>query len=211
MSKLLVGVTGAACSNVVSIESASMCPIYSINALTVFLKKYYWLFGSLLMLVGLFLTFLGRKLFIFTVFIIGVALTVFLIMIVFYTTFLKSSTAVWIGWTVLGASIVVGFGIGFLCTIFLRVSGAATASYGGFMLGVLINDSWLYIYHSSALFWCITIGFAIAFFIVAFIFFNQVVIISTSLIGSYFVMRGISALVDKDQFPPAFHLIEMVK
>jgi hypothetical protein len=43
--------------------------------------------------VVVFLNFFGRKLFFFTVFIIGAALTVCAIMILFYTTFLESDTA----------------------------------------------------------------------------------------------------------------------
>ena len=52
-------------------------------------------------------------------------------------------------------------------------------------------------------------GIAAAFAILAFFFFNQAVIISTAFIGSYFVMRGISAFAGG--FPPAFQLIEQVK
>lgn len=174
-----------------------MCPIYSLNALTIFLNKYFWLFGTILMLAGLFLTFLGRKIFLITVFLIGAAATVCVIMILFYTTFLKSTTAVWVGWTVLAVSILIGLGIGFLCTKVLKLAGAVIAGYGGFLLGVVINEMWLYIYHSQAIFWCVNIGLAIAFGVLAYIYFNQAVIVSTSFIGSYFVMRGIAALVDK--------------
>lgn len=157
----------------------------------------------------MFLTFFGRKLFVFTVFIIGAALTVCAVMIIFYTTFLKSTTAYWVGWLVLSLSIILGFGIGFLCTKILRIAGSLVAGYGGFMLGVMINEMWLYIYSSQAVFWCVNIGFAIVFAILAFFFFNQAVIISTAFIGSYFVMRGISAFAGG--FPPAFQLIEQVK
>jgi uncharacterized membrane protein HdeD (DUF308 family) len=183
-----------------------MCPIFSLNALTQFLQKYYWLFGTILLVVGVFLTFFGRKLFVFTVFIIGAALTVCGIMILFYTTFLKATTAYWVGWLVLSLSIVAGLGIGFLCTKVLRLAGSLVCGYGGFMLGVMINEMWLYIYHSQAVFWCVNIGLAVAFGVFAFFFFNQAVIVSTAFIGSYFVMRGISAFAGG--FPPAFQLIE---
>lgn len=140
--------------------------------------------------------------FIWTVFLIGATATVCGIMVLFYSTFLKTSTAVWVGWVVLSCSILLGLGIGFLCTKMLRGAAAVIAGYGGFMLGVVINESWLYIYHSSALFWCVNVAFAVAFAILAFIFFNQAVILSTSFLGSYFVMRGISAFAGG--FPPAF-------
>jgi hypothetical protein len=159
--------------------------------------------------IGLFLTFLGRKLFVFTVFLIGALLTVCVIMILFYSTFLKSDTASWIGWLVLSLSIVLGFVLGWLCTKVLTIAAALIAGYGGFMLGVMINEMWLYIYHSQALFWCVCVGLAIVCAILAFIFFNQVVIVSTAFLGAYFLMRGISAFAGG--FPPAFQLIEQVK
>jgi hypothetical protein len=69
-------------------------------------------------------------------------------MILFYTTFLKSTTQLWVGWLVLGLSTLVGLIIGFFCTKMLRGACALIAGYGGFMIGVVINDSWLYIYES---------------------------------------------------------------
>ena len=149
-----------------------MCPVYSLNALTEFLDKYYWLFGTLLLVFGVFLTFFGRKLFVFTVFIIGACLTVCAVMILFYSTFLKSTTAYWVGWLVLSLSILAGLGVGFLCTKVLRFAGSLVCAYGGFMLGVVINEMWLYIYHSEAVFWCVSIGLAVAIGILAFFFFN---------------------------------------
>ncbi len=155
------------------------------------------------------MTFFGRKLFVFTVYIIGAAFTVCGIMILFYTTFLKATHAYWLGWLVFSLSIVAGLGIGFLCTKNLRLAGSLVCGYGGFMLGVTINDMGLYIYHSQAVFWCVNIGLAVAFAVLALLFFNQAVIISTAFTGSLFVMRAISILLGG--FPLSFHLIGLVK
>jgi len=149
-----------------------MCPVYSLNALTDFLSKYYWLFGSFLLIFGTFLTFFGRKLFIFTVFLVGAMLTVFAVMILFYSTFLKSTTASWVAWLILSLSIVAGLGVGFLCTKVLRFAGALVCGFGGFMLGVTINEMWLYIYNSQVIFWCVSIGLAVLIFALAFLWFN---------------------------------------
>jgi len=99
-------------------------------------------------------------------------LTVFAIMILFYSTFLKSTTANWVAWLILSLSIVAGLGIGFLCTKVLRFAGALVCGFGGFMLGVTINEMWLYIYNSQIIFWCVSIGLALVIFALAFIWFN---------------------------------------
>jgi uncharacterized membrane protein (DUF106 family) len=47
---------------------------------------------------------------------ISAFLTMGLILLVFYTTFLKSNTADWVGWTVLGCSLIVGLILGLVMT-----------------------------------------------------------------------------------------------
>lgn len=64
--------------------------------------------------VGFFLGLFGKKLFSATMFVIGMLATVSLILILFYTTFLDSKTAAWIGWTVLSCSILLGILGGFI-------------------------------------------------------------------------------------------------
>lgn len=183
--------------------------MYTINALTQFFEQYYWLFGTLLIVAGVFFTFLGRKLFQVAVFVVGMVITVFAILILFYTTFLNDNTESWVGWTVLAFSILIGCGIGFLFTKLVRPAGAILAGWGGFMLGLLINEAWLANYGSQAVFWCVCIGVALVCAIPGFILFNQAIMISTSFIGSYFIMRGISLFAGG--FPPAMELVAEVK
>jgi len=47
---------------------------------------------------------------------ISAFLTMALILLVFYTTFLKSNTADWVGWTVLGCSLIFGVILGLVMT-----------------------------------------------------------------------------------------------
>jgi hypothetical protein len=51
------------------------------------------------------------------------------------------------------------------------------------MLGVMINEMWLYNYKSQAVLWCVTIGIAILFEFLAVFFFSQVLKISTAFIS----------------------------
>ena len=92
------------------------CPLFTISALWEFLYQYRYYFGVALILIGLFLGLLGRKLWVVAIFLISAFLTMGIILLLFYTTFLKSTTAEWVGWTVLGCSIIFGVILGLAMT-----------------------------------------------------------------------------------------------
>jgi hypothetical protein len=95
---------------------AQACPLFTISALWEFLYQYRYYFGVALILIGLFLGLLGRKLWVVAIFLISAFLTMGIILLVFYTTFLKNTTADWVGWTVLGCSIIFGVILGLAMT-----------------------------------------------------------------------------------------------
>lgn len=66
---------------------------------------------------GLFLCLLGRKLFVVAIFIITAFATCFLIMLGFYSIFLKDSTAEWVAWLVLACSAIIGIIVGIVMTL----------------------------------------------------------------------------------------------
>ena len=73
-----------------------------------------WLWGAVLIIIGIPLCLLGRKLFNVTLFLIGTLLTTTLILLIFYGTFLSDNTEAWVGWTVLTCSILLGIAGGYL-------------------------------------------------------------------------------------------------
>ena len=93
---------------------------------------------------GLFLCVLGRKLFVWAIFLITSFATCFLIMLLFYSAFLRDTTADWVGWLVLACSVIIGVIVGILMTRMQRIGAAILAGWGGFMLGLLINETFLY-------------------------------------------------------------------
>lgn len=73
-------------------QSSIACPIFTYNALVQFVIDYKWIFGSIVLAVGIFLAFFGRKLFTVAIFIVGTVVVAFLILIIFYSTFLSDKT-----------------------------------------------------------------------------------------------------------------------
>ena len=62
---------------------------------------------------------------------------------------------------------------------------------GGFLLGIEFN----LLLQSPTAFWTINITCAVTVAILAIIFFHHLVILSTSFIGSYFFVRGITVCI----------------
>lgn len=143
------------------------------------------------------------------IFICGFAITIFGILILFYATFMKSNDEIWAFWLIFGLSAVLGIGIGILMVKGVRIGAAILCGWGGFMLGVIINEMWLYIYGSQAVFWCVSIAMALICAGLAFVVFEYAVMFLTSFLGAYFMCRGLSMFVGG--FPPAWELGTMVK
>lgn len=144
------------------------------------------------LIVGFLLCFFGRKLYKPIFFLTGVLLTVFLILIIFYTTFLNSKTESWVGWTVIACSVVLGLLVGFLFYKVSKLGAFVLAGWGGFCLGLLIWNTFLYLISTSnVLFWLFCVGLGVVFGILALIFFDHVIILSTAMAGSYVFVLGI--------------------
>lgn len=190
-------------------SSALACPLFTANALIQFIDEYKWIFGIVFIVVGLFFAFFGFKLFQIALFIVGTVVVSFLILFIFYATFLKENTKEWVGWTVFACSILLGLLAGFLLVKLEKFAGAILAGWGGFLLGVLLCETVLYFAKSAVLFWVVNVAFAIIFAALGFFMFDHAVMISTAFIGSYMTMKGIGIMAGG--FPNIYVLIEMIE
>ena len=93
------------------------------------------------MCIGLPFMFAGRKLFSCIVFVVGVLITVSLVMILFYSTFLDSNTEAWVFWVVLSCSILAGLAVGFVLFKCQKLGAACIAGWGGFLGGLILNTA----------------------------------------------------------------------
>jgi len=196
------------CQYKVSFSSKKACPSFSTNAMWIFLEDYNWLWGIFFVVGGIFLCLLGRKAFVAAIFIITAFATAFLIMLAFYSLFLRDTTAQWVGWVVLCCAAIIGIIVGVLMTRLQRIGAALLAGWGGFMLGLLINETFLYKTQSEVLFWCLGIGVAVVCGLLTFVIYNHVIILTTSFMGAYLFWRGVSLYAGG--FPNEFDLIEEV-
>ena len=158
---------------------------------------------------GIFFAFFGRYFLKIATFIAGSILISFIILFVISETLLRRNNSTWLGWLVLCIGVIVGPVGGYFLAKYERFDAALFGAWGGFTLGVILNESVLYLASSIVLFWCVNISLAIICAAAGFFTFNQVVLIGTSFIGSYLVARGISLYAGG--FPNEYLLINQIK
>jgi hypothetical protein len=151
---------------------------------------------------GLLINLTGRKLFKVIVFIAGVLLVVCAALLIFYTTFLKSNTDAWVGWVVLGGSILVGLLLGCLFVKIIKLGAFVIAAWGGFALGLLLYEALpLYKIDSQVFFWCFCVGIALICGVLAVCLFDHVLILTTAFGGAYLMVAGIGLVAGHFQNP----------
>lgn len=157
-----------------------------------------WAMFAIALVIGFIVCFFGRKLWKPIFFLSGVLLTVFLVLIIFYTTFLNDNTASWVGWTVIGCSVLVGLLVGYIFMKISKLGAFVLAGWGGFCLGLLIWNSFLYLATSSdVLFWLFNVGVGVIMGILALIFFDHIIILMSALAGAYVFVAGIGRVAGR--------------
>jgi hypothetical protein len=173
-----------------------MCPLFTVRPFSVFFVDTKNTWGAVIIVLGLYVGFLGRRFQQITNFLMSSSLTTFALMCTFSSTFMLGDQ----GWVIIVASIgtiLASFMIGFLSIYFMRFGGAIIGGIAGFMFGILLNNAWFYLYGSVILTYSVCGTLATIIFVFACFEhkFNTTVIFGDSFIGSYMVLRGISVYV----------------
>ena len=116
----------------------------SINAIWSFLDQYTGLWGIMFIIIGLGLNFLGKKLFKPTICLVGAAAFVAISLLFFYSVVLNTNTKTWVGWVVLGLSVVVGTVVGVFLAKVVKAGVAVLAGWGGVVIGLILYSAFLY-------------------------------------------------------------------
>lgn len=197
------------CIHRVAMQSANGCSVAAINAIWTFLEKYKGLWGALLILIGFVISMFGRKLFKPTICLLGTAAFVCLSLLFFYSVFFNSNTKLWVGWIILTISVVVGVIVGLLLAKASKLGVAVLAGWGGVCLALILYGAFIHKAESQIVFWLFLVGLAALFAGLSLIMFDHILIASTSLIGSYAFVRGISLYAGR--YPNEFTLAELLQ
>ena len=173
-------------------------------------KKY--IFGSALILIGLFELFLGQKLVTATIFIFSAAIVVLFVFVFFFQFILPGGIDPTAFWFVLAIAIIVGLVLGYFVAKYKdKFFGIIMGALLGYIIGQIlynlalnrinINQTALQI-----IVYVLCIGVCIA---LSILLFNIVTIFATALIGAYAVIRGISIFAGG--FPNETTIADLVK
>jgi hypothetical protein len=194
--------SNAQCNPSVQFESPVGC-VVEISYLWTWITDNQWVMFTIGVILGAFITFFGLKLYKPIFFIAGALITIGVILLLFYGTFLKSTTESWVPWVVLACSLLVGLLVGFIVMKLSKSVGAFILAFiGGYVLGLLLWNTFLYLLTTSnALFYTFTFGTAVICGILALIFFDHLVILGSAMLGSFMVVAAIGIVAGGYQNP----------
>lgn len=186
------------------------CPTIDFYTFWKFLNKYDFIFASILILVGIFECILGQKLLVPTAFIITCASVIIVVVIFFFEFILPPGTADWIIWVILFIGLVIGIFAGYYVAKYkdkclaLVVGGVSGFFLGEFLFNLFGNRFGSHLLLVNILFVLISIAILV---ILSFFLSKIIFIFSTSLIGAYATIRGISFFAGG--FPSEFTVIDI--
>jgi hypothetical protein len=200
------------CVKEITILSPEACPIANFYQIWDFLTKYNYVFGVGLILLGLFELFLGARLLYVTIFLICGAAGVALIFILVFVFIVPNGVSVAVLWVVFGCSLLLGLvGAYFIARYNKFVIGIVIGAFSGYVLGYLLyNIAFKYIPGNQTLILWLTVGVCmIILAVLSYFLFDHLIIITTSFIGAYAVIRGISFFAG--EFPNEAYVIDLYK
>ena len=86
-----------------------------------------------------------------------------LVMALFYLLFFDTNRKSYVGWIVLAVGFVLGLVIGFLLVKFIKVGAFLFAAWGGFTLGIILWNTFIYLSGQLWVMWVSSIAIAIIF------------------------------------------------
>jgi len=92
----------------------------------------------------------------------------------------------------LGGGFIAGLLVGYLLARFIHVGAAVLAGWGGFCLGLILNQAFLFRFEYKWVFWTANVVCILVCAALTFKLFDETIIVATALSGAYFMVRGVS-------------------
>ena len=193
------------CAITVEWKHPSGCPIIRVNALWNFFDKYRVYLAPSLILGGLFFLVFGGYFIKTSLFIITFSTVLFFITAILYAFIISYNAETWVGWIVLPVSTIIGFIIAYFTSAFMRIGVILIGLWAGATVGAMVYQSVGYLITSKVgMLWSLMGVLAIISSILAIKFYRLVMIIGTSIVGAFLLMRGIG--IYSGGYPNEFEL-----
>lgn len=155
------------------------------------------------------MAFYGFRLLPATIFLVGFLSMIMLSILICYAVYVDNvgelqSFYIWLGCGA-GAGLIVGY----LMTKVVKFGAACVGGWGGFVVGLMLNETVMYRFEYVWVFWATNVVAILVCALLTFKVFDHVFIFATSVMGSYFLARGIS--VYAGHYYNEFVIINMLK
>ena len=184
------GVLGDLCEPYIDSISKVACSQLSTSELWDYVEEYKYYFGALLLVAGLALTFFGLKLLKPAVCVAGFLSTIFISCFIFYGVYVDQESDLGDFWWFLGGGALVGIFVGLLMAWCTKLGAAILGGWGGATVGLILYSAFIYKAKQDWLLWVTVAVFAIAAAVFAFFIMEEVVIVASTLLGAYMLVRG---------------------
>jgi len=180
------------CTNKIKVFSQAGCPRMNFYSIFRSLINNKFIFGPVLIALGIFLCFFGNYFFFVLCILIGVlSVTFFVLFVIFSNISVVFSTGVF--WAIIGITVVIGIIVGFLLSKNEWIVDFVIGGISGFFLGLFLYNFAFNRINSNpkAVFWVIIVTSIVLVILLVFLFKSFIVICGTSFIGAYGIIRVI--------------------
>ena len=138
--------TGVPSSLVGNFKSSTGCG--KLSAIWEWFTNNKWAMFALFLITGLIICFMGRTIFKPVLFIVCCFAAFSIVMLISYSSFLNDNPKAWAGWVTLAVALALGVVLGWLLLKFIRIGIFIVAAMGGYSVGLLLYNAFMYKIHS---------------------------------------------------------------
>jgi hypothetical protein len=197
------------CYNEITLTSKDACPQYDVYGLWKAIMDNKYIFGSLILVFGAIFAFFGNKFILFTQIMTGVIATLFFTLY-FIMSNIHFSLQTWHFWVIIGFCVVLGIIAGYFMSQLEWIIPVFLASMVGFIGGEFLYTIALkYVQTNPTLvYWLLIVSCVIVGALIGYWLSEGIIIVATSIIGAYGVMRGVAFMVG--YFPDEKQIYELM-
>lgn len=190
-------------------SSLGGCDIFANSIIWEYLDQAKPYFGFAAIGAGVMLAFFGFRLIKPSICLAGFLTCTVAALLVFYAVYITSVDELATFYYWMGGGAVVGIIVGCLLAYCVKVGAAILAGWGGFALGLILNEAVMYHFEYTWIFWTTNVVCILGCAALTFKVFDHAMIMTTSVLGSYAIVRGVSCYVG--HYYNEFTIIKLLK
>jgi hypothetical protein len=197
------------CNNVIKVRTTEACPDVNYYIISALLNKYKLEAGIAIIIFGVFLLFLGNKFIYITVVLITI-MTITTLLFIIYFTFIKHPTITQV-YIILAVGVITGSILVYCLRKMTKLFFLLLGAYIGYLVSIFLYNLFLNNIHASPelIYWVTMLTCMIVFAFIALWLAKIAVVIATSIIGGYMVIKGASLYIGG--FPSESMIVDLIK